>query len=132
MFRYVKEDFILTDYSSNDHTTRSVLSIKQFQKKVQIMRMFMKILGISRTKFPSQICLFSDDAKITMINDVLRMWVFTRAVLEMNLAGVPRERKEWFTSVWSKVGFNIRITSMVISIKTKVNIKAFISYAIKN
>ena len=38
MFRYVKEDFILTDYSSNDHTTRSVLSIKQFQKKVEIMR----------------------------------------------------------------------------------------------
>ena len=37
MFRYVKEDFILTDYSSNDHTTRSVLSIKQFQKKVNIM-----------------------------------------------------------------------------------------------
>ena len=111
MFRYVKEDFILTDYSSNDHTTRSVLSIKQFQKKVQIVRMFMKILGISRTKFPSQFCLFSDDAKITMINDVLRMWVFTRAVLEMNLAGGPRERKEWFTSVWSKVGFNIRITS---------------------
>ena len=35
-FRYVKEDFILTDYSSNDHTTRSVLSIKQFQKKVKI------------------------------------------------------------------------------------------------
>ena len=35
-FRYVKEDFILTDYSSNDHTTRSVLSIKQFQKKVGI------------------------------------------------------------------------------------------------
>ena len=37
MFRYVKEDFILTDYSSNDHTTRSVLSIKQFQKKVDMM-----------------------------------------------------------------------------------------------
>ena len=37
MLRYVKEDFILTDYSSNDHTTRSVLSIKQFQKKVKIM-----------------------------------------------------------------------------------------------
>ena len=36
-FRYVKEDFILTDYSSNDHTTRSVLSIKQFQKKVERM-----------------------------------------------------------------------------------------------
>ena len=39
MFRYVKEDFILTDYSSNDHTTRSVLSIKQFQKKVDMMMM---------------------------------------------------------------------------------------------
>ena len=40
-FRYVKEDFILTDYSSNDHTTRSVLSIKQFQKKVERMMMMM-------------------------------------------------------------------------------------------
>ena len=44
MFRYVKEDFILTDYSSNDHTTRSVLSIKQFQKKVDMMMIFILMI----------------------------------------------------------------------------------------
>ena len=44
MFRYVKEDFILTDYSSNDHTTRSVLSIKQFQKKVDMMVIFILMI----------------------------------------------------------------------------------------
>ena len=35
---------MLTDYSSNDHTTRSVLSIKQFQKKVALGKWMISML----------------------------------------------------------------------------------------
>ena len=43
-FRYVKEYFMLTDYSSNDHITRSVLSIKEVQKKVAFGKWMINML----------------------------------------------------------------------------------------
>ena len=43
----------------------------------------------------------ADDNSLMM---VFRMWVFTPAGLEMNLADELKELRGSFTSVWNKVG----------------------------
>ena len=56
---------------------------------------------------------YKDDDNSQDHDDVLRMWVFTPAGPEMSLAGGRRERRGWFTSVWSKVGLLVLFVVIV-------------------